>query len=124
MNWELKFLPEAEKDLKKLDGNERILISKAIKKVLTNPISIYEGGYGKPLGNKSGTDLTGLYKIKLKGAGLRVIYKLIRTDTFMLVIVVGARADDEVYKIAEKRNNKYNWNDCIFSFIGVYSIFL
>lgn len=94
MNWELKFLPEAEKDLKKLDGNERILISKAIKKVLTNPISIYEGGYGKPLGNKSGTDLTGLYKIKLKGAGLRVIYKLIRTDTFMLVIVVGARADN------------------------------
>lgn len=32
MNWILKFLPEAEKDLKKLDGKEQILVAKAIKK--------------------------------------------------------------------------------------------
>lgn len=63
MNWTLDFLPDAEKDLKKLDGNERLLVAKAIKKVLQNPIFIYEGGYGKPLGNKTGTDLTGFYKI-------------------------------------------------------------
>lgn len=107
MNWVLKFLPEAEKDLKKLDGSERILIAKAIKKVITNPVSIYKGGYGKPLGHKAGTDLTGLYKIKLKGAGLRVVYKLIEIENSMVIVVIGARADDEVYEIAEKRNKKY-----------------
>lgn len=108
MNWILEFLPEAEKDLKKLGGNERLLIAKALKKVLQNPVSIYEGGYGKPLGNKIGTDLTGFYKIKLRGAGLRIVYKLIKTPDTMLVVVIGARADDEVYEAAEKRNTKYN----------------
>ncbi len=108
MSWELEFLPEAEKDLKDLAGNERILVAKAIKKVQTNPISVYDGGYGKPLGNKSGTNLTGLYKIKLRGAGLRVVYKLVKKDDVMLVVVVGARADDEVYSIAEKRSRKHN----------------
>ena len=67
---------------------------------------IGEGGYGKPLGSKGGTDLSGLFKIKLKAAGLRIVYKLIRTETEMLIVVIGARADDEVYQIAEKRARK------------------
>ncbi|MFI3226017.1 MAG: type II toxin-antitoxin system RelE/ParE family toxin [Clostridia bacterium] len=108
MSWTLKFLPEAEKDLKNLAGNERILVSKAIKKVVQNPLSIYEGGYGKPLGNKNDTDLTGFYKIKLRGAGLRIVYKLIKTETSMLVVVIGARADYEVYETAQKRSVKYD----------------
>ncbi len=108
MNWILKFLPEAEKDMKKLAGNQRILVAKAIKKVLQNPVSVYEGGYGKPLGNRSGADLTGFYKIKLREAGLRIVYKLIQTETAMLVVVVGARADDQVYETAEKRSTKYD----------------
>lgn len=107
MNWRLEFLPEAEKEFTALAGNQRILVAKALKKVQQNPVSIYEGGYGKPLGNKGGTDLTGLFKIKLKAAGLRVVYKLIRTETEMLIVVVGARADEEVYKIAEKRSIQY-----------------
>lgn len=103
MNWTLKYLPEAEKDFARLAGNQRLLVMKALSKVVQNPVSIYEGGYGKPLGNKGGTNLSGLFKIKLKNAGLRVVYKLIQTETEMLVIVIGARADDEVYQIAEKR---------------------
>ena len=49
----------------------------------------------------------GLLKIKLRDAGLRIVYKLVRTETSMLVIVIGARADDAVYKIAEKRAHKH-----------------
>ena len=89
-----------------LAGNQRLLVAKAIKKVQQNPVSTYEGGYGKPLGSKGGTDLSGLFKIKLKAAGLRIVYKLIRTETEMLIVVIGARADDEVYQIAEKRTRK------------------
>lgn len=107
MKWELAFLPEAAKDLKNLAGNQRIMVAKAIDKVLENPLPAQEGGYGKPLGNKSGNDLTGFLKIKLKSAGIRVVYKLIRTETQMLVVVIGARADDEVYEMAGQRAQKH-----------------
>ena len=33
MSWTLEYLPEAEKDLKALDGSQRLLVLKAIKKV-------------------------------------------------------------------------------------------
>lgn len=103
MSWEVEYLPEANQDLKNLDGSQRLLVLKAIKKVQQNPISIYEGGYGKPLGNKNGSDLSGFLKVKLKSASLRVVYKVVRQDDKMLIIVIGARADEEVYGIAQKR---------------------
>lgn len=106
MNWQIKFIPEAKKDYDRLAGNQQLLVAKALEKVRQNPFSIYEGGYGKPLGNKGGTNLTGLFKVKLKAAGLRIVYKLIQTETEMLIIVIGARADDEVYQIAQKRTDK------------------
>jgi len=97
--WNLEFLPEADKDHDKLDKSVRIQVDKAINKVLQNPLPDYEGGYGKPLSG----DLAGCLKIKLKKAGVRVIYKLIRVDDVMKVVVIAARADDEVYEIAQKR---------------------
>lgn len=107
MTWSLKYLPEAAKDLKELAGNQRILVAKAIDKVLVNPLPAQEGGLGKPLGNKHGKDLSGFLKIKLKNAGIRVVYKIIRTENEMLVVVIGARADDEVYDTAQRRAEKY-----------------
>ncbi len=106
MNWEVRYIPEAKKDLKQLDGSAKILVAKAIEKVRQNPLSIYEGGYGKPLGYKNGNDLAGLMKIKLRTAGIRIVYKVVKTETEMVIIVIGARADDEVYEIAGKRIKK------------------
>jgi mRNA interferase RelE/StbE len=103
MNWSLVYLPEVEDDLKKLDGSQRILVLKAIKKVQQNPLPYTENGYGKPLGNKSENNLSGFLKIKLKSLGLRIVYKLQRVENVMLIIVIGARADEEVYDIAHKR---------------------
>jgi mRNA interferase RelE/StbE len=111
MSWELVYLPEAEKDLKSLDGSQRILVQKAIKKVQQNPLPVDENGYGKPLGNQSGSSLSGFLKIKLRAAGLRVVYKLQRTESEMLVIVIGVRADEEVYDIAQKRAVKHELLD-------------
>ena len=108
MNWKLVYLPEAAKDMKNLAGNQRLMVVKAINKVLQNPLPVSEGGYGKPLGNKHGNDLSGFLKIKLRGAGIRVVYKLIRTETEMLVVVVGAREDEEVYETAQHRAQKNN----------------
>ena len=106
MNWRTEYLPEAKEELAELDGSQRIAVRKAIQKTLLNPLPICEGGYGKPLGSKGNCDLTGLLKIKLKKEGLRVVYKLIRQDGKMLVIVVGIRDDEEVYRMAEKRAKK------------------
>lgn len=108
MTWKLLFLPEAAKDLKNLAGNQQKVVIKAIEKVRENPLPQSEGGYGKPLGSKSKNNLSGLLKIKLRNAGIRVVYKLIKTETEMLIVVIGARADDEVYEIAQHRKDKHD----------------
>ncbi len=108
MNWDVKYLEEAYKDLLKLDGSQRKLVLKAIKKVQQNPLPMSENGYGKPLGNHNNTKLAGLLKIKLRNAGLRIVYKLERVDSYMLIIVIGIREDEEVYEIASNRITKNN----------------
>lgn len=52
-----------------------------------NPLPAIEGGYGKLLGNNGRTTLAGLMKIKLRGAGLRIVYKLVKTESEMLIVV-------------------------------------
>lgn len=108
MNWSIEFLEEAKKDLKRLDHSVQIQVTKGILKVAQNPLSVNEGGYGKPLGNKNGTNLTNLLKIKFCNLGIRVVYKVERTETTMKIIVVSARSDEQVYKEAAKRRAKYD----------------
>ena len=107
MTWSIEFLEEAEKDMKKLDHSVQIQVLKGIQKVSQNPLPAEEDGYGKPLGNKSGTRLTNLLKIKFRDLGIRVVYKIMRVDGVMKIIVVSARTDDQVYKEAAKRRDKY-----------------
>lgn len=107
MTWSIEFLQEAEKDLKKLDHSVQAQVLKGIQKVGRNPLSTEEGGYGKPLGNKCGTNLTNLMKIKFRDLGIRVVYKIERVDEIMRIIVISARTDEQVYKEAAKRREKY-----------------
>ena len=107
MTWKTIYLPEAEKDLDNLSNSRRLLVLKAIEKIQDNPLPQNEGGYGKPLGHRRGLNLTNLLKIKLKDSGIRIVYKLIRTETVMLIVVVGARADEEAYKLAHKRRIRH-----------------
>jgi mRNA interferase RelE/StbE len=51
-----------------------------------------------------GIDLTGCYKIKLRKQGIRVVYKLVRSEDAVRVIVIAARTDGIVYKLAAQRN--------------------
>ena len=107
MKYKYKYSLEAEKDLDNFNKFQINQITKALRKVVQNPLPQNEGGYGKPLGNKYGNNLTGFSKIVLMKLGIRVVYELIRTADMMEIIVVAARADEEVYDIASKRiNNK------------------
>ena len=103
MNWKLRFLPEVKKDFRKLDGSQKQRVSKAIDRTLQNPLPHGEGGYGIELDHKGGINLANCLEIKLRGEGLRVIYKLIHTETEMLVIIVGVREDEKVYNDAQER---------------------
>jgi mRNA interferase RelE/StbE len=42
----------------------------------------------------------------LKKLGLRIVYRLVMEDGVMKIIVISARAEDEVYITAQKRINK------------------
>ncbi|MBM6930027.1 type II toxin-antitoxin system RelE/ParE family toxin [[Clostridium] spiroforme] len=106
MMWDVKYLPEALDDLDELDGSQRKLVLKSIEKIRKNPLSQQEGGYGKLLGKRGNTDLTGFLKIKLRASGLRLVYKVIKQEDRMLIVVIGAREDKEVYSIADKRIKK------------------
>ncbi len=105
MEWKIKYHPLAEEELAKLDGSVRKIVLKGILKVSANPKPQNEGGYGKPLGNKLGNDLTGLLKIKYRDIGIRVVYKLLEDEKTheMYILVISARADNEVYDLAGKR---------------------
>lgn len=103
MSWQIVYFREALEDLKNLDGSQRKQILKTVEKVRQNPLPNTEGGYGKPLGNKLGIALSGLMKIKLPSAGLRVVYRVERKAEIMQIIIISVRSDEKVYLLAEKR---------------------
>lgn len=91
------------KDLAKLKEPSRSHVLKAIRKVSSNPLPFTEGGYGQPLGNEHTSRLTGLYKIKLKKDGICVVYRIVRTENIMRIIVISIRYDETVYRLASQR---------------------
>lgn len=105
--WRLEYLDEAEEDLAKLDGSVRAHVVRAVRKVLQNPLPKDRGGYGDPLSNRDDVQLAGLCKVKLRKDGIRIVYKAVEQDGEMLVIVIGARADSEVYREAQKRRVRH-----------------
>ncbi len=108
MNWTLEYLPEALNDLNSLDNSIRGPVIKGINKVLANPLPKIQGGYGTPLGNKDGNNLTNLFKIKFLKYGIRVVYMLEYQRGIIKVIIISARADNQVYKETARRRNTYD----------------
>lgn len=101
--WRVIFTEAAKRDLRELDNSVRTHVSKAIYKVAYNPLPRSEGGLGMPLGSHATGNLTHCCKIKLKKAGLRVVYTLVRQETIMRIIVISIRDDSTVYKMAQAR---------------------
>lgn len=104
--WTVEYLKGALSDLKKLDRSQSIEVLKKINRTAENPLPRNEGGYGEPLGNTKVAQLTGYCKIKLQKLGLRVVYRLDLEAAKMRIIVVSARSEEEVYKIAQKRKEQ------------------
>ena len=112
MAWNIKITEEAQKEFRNLDESLKKQVAAGILKVSTAPLPSPHG-YGKPLGNKDGNNLTGFFKIKYKGIGIRVVYTLVLDELIMNVIVISERDDNYCYDLAAKLYAKYG--DAIFS---------
>ncbi|MGN9057892.1 type II toxin-antitoxin system RelE family toxin [Bariatricus sp. HCP28S3_A7] len=106
MAWKVRITDEAKKDYRKLDGSLRKQVLAGIVKVSKAPLPS-PNGYGKPLGNKNGNNLTGFFKIKYRGIGIRVVYTLVVDELTMNIVVISERDDNFCYDLAAKLYEKY-----------------
>jgi len=93
MSYKLKFLPTALKEWKKIDNTIQSQLKKKLKERLKSP-------------HVQNSQLRGFenhYKIKLRASGYRLVYEVIENEICVLVIAVGKRNKNEVYKQAKKR---------------------
>lgn len=104
--WKIRITDEAKKDYHKLDGSVRKQVVAGILKVSEAPLPSPDG-YGKPLGNKGGNNLTGFFKIKYRGIGIRVVYTLVLSEQAMNIVVISERDDNYCYELAAKTYQKY-----------------
>lgn len=93
MTYELAFLPAALIEWKKLDGSVRTIFKKKLAERLEQP----HVPSAKLHSQKD------RYKIKLRDAGYRLVYEVHDRTVTVLVVAVGQRERDEVYKAAAKR---------------------
>lgn len=93
MSYNLEFLDEALREWRKLDANTREAFRKKLDERLENPRIPAAKMRGDP--NR--------YKIKLARIGYRLVYEVIDTEVVVLVIAIGRRGKNAVYRIADKR---------------------
>jgi mRNA interferase RelE/StbE len=98
MAYKIEFLPDAAKDFDLLDKSLRKEAGKKIDTLSKNPF------LGKPLGNKSGINLTGFYKLYFAKKHYRIVYRLIGEHIEVIEIFgIGKRDKEEIYRLAAKR---------------------
>lgn len=93
MSYDLAFLDEALKEWRKLDNATREQFKARLAERLQNP--------KVPSARLHGAKER--YKIKLRNAGYRLVYQVKDHELIVLVVAVGKRERNEVYKTAARR---------------------
>jgi mRNA interferase RelE/StbE len=93
MSYELAFLEEALKEWHKLDNVTREQFKTKLTERLQNP--------KVPSARLHGAKER--YKIKLRNAGFRLVYEVRDGQMLVLVVAVGKRERNEVYRVAAGR---------------------
>lgn len=93
MSYELGFLEDALKEWRKLDATVREQFKAKLTERLENPriTSAKLGGHPDR------------YKIKLRGLGYRLVYEVRDRQLIVVVVAVGKRERNAVYRAAAKR---------------------
>lgn len=95
MNYKLRFHELALAEWRKLDESVRRPLKKKLAERLENP--------RVPSAALSG--LKDCYKIKLKSAGYRIVYRVDEEVVYVTVIAVGKREKNRVYETAHGRTD-------------------
>jgi mRNA interferase RelE/StbE len=93
MTYDLAFLDEALKEWRKLDNATREQFKAKLAERLQNP--------KVPSARLHGAKER--YRIKLRDAGYRLVYQVKDRELLVLVVAVGKRERNDVYKAAERR---------------------
>ncbi|TWC59985.1 mRNA interferase RelE/StbE [Pseudomonas sp. SJZ080] len=93
MTYELEFSEKAWREWKKLGANLQEQFKKKLQERLVNPHVPADrlGGFGNA------------YKIKLRSAGYRLVYRVVDEVLVVTVIAVGKRERGAIYKEASER---------------------
>ena len=91
--YRLTFLRDAKKEWDKLGGNVRQQFERKLREILAAP--------RRPAARLSG--LPDCYKIKLKDAGYRLVYRVFEDRVVVQVVAVGRRERNAVYEAAARR---------------------
>lgn len=93
MNYKLRFHELALKEWNKLDGVVQLQFKKKLEERLINP----------RVASSKLRKMKDCYKIKLRTASYRLIYRVEDKVLFVSVIAVGKRAKNKAYRLAEQR---------------------
>lgn len=94
MVYSIKVHDDFVAELDKLDPAVKVQLRKKLDKVVENPHI--------PKNRLSG-ELHNCYKIKLRKAGVRLVYQVNDNEIFILLLTVGKREDNQVYETAVNR---------------------
>jgi len=93
MSYELKFKEEALHEWRGLDRSIQELFKKKLRERLITP----------KIPSAKLKTMSDCYKLKLKGPGYRLVYQVRDNALVIVVIAVGKRDKNQVYKIASSR---------------------
>ena len=93
MTYELRFKKEAKKEWDKLDEYIRGHFKKKLKNILEEP----------KITSAKLRGMNDCYKIKLRGSGHRLVYQVRDNELVVVVVAVGKRDKNLVYRLATNR---------------------
>jgi mRNA interferase RelE/StbE len=97
LRYSVTLTADAAKDFRRLDGSLKQPVAKQLKKLETSPL------LGEHLGNKTGLDLTGYYKLYAAKKGIRIVYRIIQQEVLVEIVAIGKREELAVYRTSQKR---------------------
>jgi mRNA interferase RelE/StbE len=104
--FDVRLDPDALREYNKLDNSVLDIVNKQI-----DELEFRADEVGKILKSNNSTKLAGCREIKLRDAGLRIIYRVTNKKVEVLRIVyiltIERRSKDFVFKIADKRNKEF-----------------
>ncbi len=104
--FELRFDQDAYKEYERLDNSVAKIVDDFFEE-----LEIRADEIGKALTNKQSTKLHGCKEIKLKKAGIRIVFRLTNETVDILQIVyiltIEKRQDGIVFKLADKRLRRF-----------------